>query len=160
MRYMLIVDEADRTLVEEELADAIDRLREDGDAGRDRCADRLEALRFVEVPPTTPQDADQASEALSRSREEVMPLMAQIIQASMSQTAATQQAVIDGLQQEVDQLQASLILIRSEVEELYSHPWNPRSFHVLGALYPDRYAIEQAAMKLAAQRERRYDKEC
>lgn len=140
MQYMIIFDEQDRALIDDTLADKVRSLREDGDAVNDRLADRLEALRMVEVPPATPQDVDQASEAVSAS-----PLLAEIIHAGMSQTAATQQAVIDGLQQDVARLEACLRLIRSGIEELYSHPWNPRSFHVLGALYPDRYAIEQTA---------------
>lgn len=149
MQYMIVFDGWDRPLIDETITNKVERLRQDGDAVSDRLADRLEALRMVEIPPPTPQDVDQASEAVRRSREETTPLMAQIIQASTSQTAATQQAVIDGLQRDVDRLEGCLHLIRSGIEELYSHPWNPRSFQVLGALYPDRDAIEQTAANLA-----------
>jgi hypothetical protein len=64
--------------------------------------------------------------------------------------AATTQKIIDNLQGQHAHLRATLAAVRGEIRELYSHPWNPRAMHVLGALQPaqetiDRYRREAEA---------------
>lgn len=141
MKYMLIVDcQADRDLVEEAICKIVESLREDGDAHNDRLADRLEALRMVQVPPTTPQEASDDPTAL--------PLVAQLIEAGRAQTAATQQQVIAGLQRDLDRSQACLQLITAGIQELCDQPWVPNPREIQAALYPTREQVERRAQLL------------
>lgn len=143
MQYMIVFDEWDRSLIDETITDQVQRLRQDGDAVNDRLADRLEALRMVEVPPTTPQDADQASDDPT-----ALPLVAQLIEAGRAQTAATQQQVIAGLQRDLDRSQACLQLITAGIQELCDQPWVPNPREIQAALYPTREQVERRAQLL------------
>lgn len=150
MKYMMIIGAEDKDLVEGELSEAIERLREDGDTRNSRLADRLEALRLVEVPEGTPADADQASEAVSGS-----PLLAEIIHASMNQTAATQQALIDATQWELDQANAERDLVNARMNELLSGDFMPMPRAIINALYPSVERIIAEARRYRQERETR-----
>lgn len=140
MKYMIVFDESDKLLIDNTLADAARLLRDDCEDRYGDLATRLEALAIVPVPEDTPIEADQATGAV-----EPMPLVASLIHASMSQTAATQQALIDGLQWDIDRLQATLQLITNGIYELCSHEWTPNVKAILAALYPSSEDVTRHA---------------
>lgn len=77
----------------------------------------------------------------------VPALALRLVQRNHDEYAATTQRLIDNLTEQLAEARAELAAVRGGIRELYSHPWNPRSFHVLAALQPlpediDRYRTD------------------
>lgn len=137
MKYAMIVDQADKDLVEGILSDKAERLREDCEAVNNHYAERLEALAFTEVSEVTPTTVDQAT-----GDPEGLPLVAQLIQASHQATADTSQRLIDSLQWQVDRLQVMLDLVTSGVHDQCVKPWAPNPYNIIQALYPTASEVD------------------
>ena len=147
MQYMIIFDESDKDLIDETLTDKAQRLREDCEARNDALAGRLEALAIARVTEGTPSDADQATDAVRRSREEQgMPLVAQLIQASHQAAADTSQRLIASLQWQVDRLQVMLDLVTSGVHDQCVKPWAPNPYNIIQALYPTASEVDRMTL--------------
>lgn len=77
----------------------------------------------------------------------ISPLVAQLMTASMSQTAATTNAVIDSLTEQRDRAEAELAAIRADVESLLTGPYMPMPDAIWRALNPsdERIAVQREA---------------
>jgi hypothetical protein len=74
---------------------------------------------------------------------EALKLSLELVGRNHAEYAETTSKIICNLEGQVAELTATLAAVRGEVRELYSHPWNPRSFHVLGALWPAQQTINR-----------------
>ena len=65
-------------------------------------------------------------------------LLGRVLESSMAQTQSTTEWVMDALRKEATALQATLTVIRAEIQRLHSQPYGPNPDYVLNALlYPD-----------------------
>lgn len=71
----------------------------------------------------------------------------QLVQRNYDDYAATSQALIDSLSEQLTLARAELDAIRAGVEYAYSGPWQPREDTVRRALHPDEDSIAYHRLK-------------
>lgn len=84
-----------------------------------------------------------------------VPLVAQLTQGNYNSYAATTQQQLDSYRREIDELQATLDLIRTDVGEALNSRYAPSTSHLAQLLYPALEDIRNRAAEFAVDREKR-----
>lgn len=74
-------------------------------------------------------------------RQLIDPLVAQIITASATATAAATNDVIDHLEYRLHRAEAELAIVRERISDLHAGPWQPSQASVLAALWPSQELV-------------------
>ena len=85
--------------------------------------------------------------------EPAIPLVAQLIQANYNSYSSVTQRLINDYQREVDELKATLYLVREVITEALGEPYAPSAKYIEVALYPDKEDIEAVATRYEQERE-------